>query len=307
MLIMGNIDQWRARLRLGTSTSSDDPDIHLLTPGDARDLRLPWLSRFSSATLSRHISTYPNMALWVPQTGEYVASEPWRNRDDIANIVEVTARRGKAQLVRSLVDLLRSDGYRLALLSTEAWKDQTRLYMDLGFDKIESIVFFEMPLTAGNRVRDEGVAPNPAPYSLLPTLQFSLATLSDLDTLMEIDHDSFPWLWWNSRIEFKLYLQMAGVLAYLAYYEGEPVGYASFTIYQGWAHLDRLAVTAKRQGRKFGAAQLAYALQIMAQKGANSVALSTQATNVLSHRLYKGFGFHQTSETMSFYGLKIED
>jgi GNAT superfamily N-acetyltransferase len=303
------MDQWRARLRLGSPTSSDDPDIHLLTPSDVRDLRLPWLSRFNSSSLSRHLAAYPNMALWVRRTGEYIISEPWRNREEIANICEATARRGKAQLVHSLLNVLQSGGCRLVLLNSEAWREQGKPYMDLGFEKIETIVFFEKVLRVGNRVKEEGVGNTPSPYSLFPTLRFSLAGLSDLDLLLEIDHDSFPWLWWNSRAEFEIYLQMPGVYACIAYYEGEPVGYASFTIYQGWGHLDRLAVVNKHQGRKFGAAQLAHALQLMTEKGASSVALSTQVTNVRSHRLYKDFGFHQTSETMSFYGkrLKIED
>ncbi len=306
---MGSIDQLRARLRLGPPAGSDGPDIHLLTPGDVRNLRLSWLSRFNSTTLSRHLANHPNMALWVPQTGEYIVSEPWRNREDIANISEVTARRDKAQMIRMMLDNLRSNSYRLVLLNTESWLDQIKLYMDLGFEKVESIVFFERSLKGeiGSRVRDEGVASIPSSLTLLPTMQFSLANLSDLDLLLNIDHDSFPWLWWNSRTEFEFYLQMPGVYAYIASFEGEPVGYASFTIYQGWGHLDRLAVVTKQQGRKFGAAQLTNALHLMAEKGASSVALSTQATNVQSHRLYREFGFRQTSETMNFFGKELRE
>src|SRR5437762_808978 len=124
---MGSMDQLRARLRLGPPTSSDDPDIRVLTPTDVRTLRLSWLSRFNPSTLSRHLANHPDMALWVPQTGEYIVSEPWRNREEIANICEVTARRGKAQLVRSLAENLRSGRYRLVLLNTEAWRDQSKL------------------------------------------------------------------------------------------------------------------------------------------------------------------------------------
>ena len=300
---MSSIDQIRARLGWGASQSSDHPVIEVLTPGDLRELRLPWLSRFSAATLARHIESYPGMALWVPETGEYVVAEPWRNRAEIASIIEVTARKGKAALIQSALMRLAGSGHSLALLSTEIWRDQTKLYTDLGFERVETIVFFELPF---KREPGGGVI-LPLDESRLPRLDYAPAEPALLDILLQVDHDSFPWLWWNSRSEFEHYLQMPGVEAYIASYAGQAVGYASFTLYQGWAHLDRLAVITGAQGRKFGAAQLAYSLQLMAQKGANSVALSTQADNFQSHRLYKGFGFHQTSENLSFYGrwLKV--
>ena len=241
------------------------------------------------------------MALWVPDAGEYIVSEPWRNRQDIASIIEVTARRHKTLLVRSLIERLAEDRYRLALLANEVWQDQTRLYMDMDFGEIESIVFFELTLERGKPIAvPEWALP-------LPELRYVPVEHSDLEPLLAVDHDSFPWLWWNSRAEMETYLQMRGVYAYLAYCDGEPVGYASFTLYKGWAHLDRLAVVHRHQGRKFGAAQLVHALRLMANQGASSVALSTQVTNVQSHRLYKGFGFHQTNEKMHFYGKVIHE
>jgi ribosomal protein S18 acetylase RimI-like enzyme len=129
---------------------------------------------------------------------------------------------------------------------------------------------------------------------------------ASLDTLLSVDHRSFPWLWWNSRAEMEGYLRIPGVYAYLAYKDGAPVGYASFTIYRGWAHLDRLAVVTDQQGRKYGAAQLVHALRHMVSHDVTSVALSTQVTNVQSHRLYTGFGFRQTNQKMHFHGKQLQ-
>ena len=298
---MGSIEQIRARLGLGPAPLSQEAEVCVLTPADARGLRLPWLSRFSPSTIVQHLERNPGMALWVPDAGEYIVSEPWRNRQDIASIIEVTARRHKTLLVRSLIERLAEDRYRLALLANEVWQDQTRLYMDMDFGEIESIVFFELTLERGKHIAvPEWALP-------LPELRYVPVEHSDLEPLLAVDHDSFPWLWWNSRAEMETYLQMRGVYAYLAYCDGEPVGYASFTLYKGWAHLDRLAVVHRHQGRKFGAAQLVHALRLMANQGASSVALSTQVTNVQSHRLYKGFGFHQTNEKMHFYGKVIHE
>ena len=51
-----------------------------------------------------------------------------------------------------------------------------------------------------------------------------------------------------------------------------------------------------------GAALLAYVLGQMAHQGVTRVTLSTQETNVVSQRLYKGFGFRQTNEVYNIYG-----
>ena len=84
--------------------------------------------------------------LWVPATGEYAVAEPWRRRGDIANIVEVTARTGERALVTALLERLKASGNRLTLLADDAWRAQSRLYLDLGFNRLETIVFFEKQL-----------------------------------------------------------------------------------------------------------------------------------------------------------------
>ena len=282
---MGSLDPLRSRLPWGAQISDEGPEIVPLTSSQVRDVRLPWLSHFSSETLIAHLHANPGRALWVPRTSEYIVAERWRHRDDIANIVEVTARKGKAALVSAMVASLHALGNRLVLLSDDAWNDQPRLYSDLGFSQIEKIVFFQRDL------RDGGA---PGALGELPMLDYKIAEQDDIDTLIKIDNNSFPWLWWNSREDMSLYMAMEGVRVYLARAAGEPVGYASFTMYNGWAHLDRLAVIEGQQGRKYGAAQLSNAMQTMVMLGANHVGLSTQENNLQSHRLYQGFGFRQT-------------
>jgi ribosomal protein S18 acetylase RimI-like enzyme len=296
---VGSLDPLRPRFPWSVQPSDESPEIAPLTLADVRDLRLPWLSRFSTDTLTAHLQANPGKALWVPRTGEYIVAERWRRRDDIANIVEVTARRGKAALVREIVERLRASGCRLALLSDEAWNDQPRLYADLGFALLEKIVFFQRDLKLDARF--------PVDADRMPALDYRVAEPSDLDLLIYLDHNSFPWLWWNSHEDMSAYMLMDGVSVYLARAENEPVGYASFTMYNGWAHLDRLAVISANQGRKYGAAQLAHAMESMSLLGATHVGLSTQDNNIQSHRLYKGFGFKQTRDSLGIYGLAVGD
>lgn len=281
----------------GILTQSDEhPAIEPLLPENVRDLRLPWLSRFNTALLAGHLLDNPGHALWVPLTGEYIVAEPWRHREDIATIMEVTARKGRDALVQALLGQLSAEGYRLALCSDEVWRDHTKSRLGADFGQVEKIVFFQRDL------RDKLAG---EPKTALPQLEYRRYNLSDLDMLMALDHDSFPWLWWNSRREFGTYLGIHNVFVYAAYMEGEPVGYASFTLYEGWSHLDRLAVASSRQGRRYGAAQLMHIMQQMVSLGSASVTLSTQQNNAQSHRLYGAFGFKQLSETMTFYGKEL--
>jgi GNAT superfamily N-acetyltransferase len=298
---MRSLDPLRARLLWGPQLSDEKPDIEPLTPAAVRDLRLPWLSRFSSDTLAAHLHANPGKALWVPKTGEYIVAERWRRRDDIGNIVEVTARKGKAALVSALLERLREDGCLLALLPDDVWNDQARLYTDLGFGLLEKIVFFQRDL------KDEGTFGDPV---MLPHLDFQIAEQDDLDLLIYLDNNSFPWLWWNSREDMAAYMLAEGVSVYIARAKvedggGEPVGYASFTMYNGWAHLDRLAVIGALQGHRYGAVQLSHAMRSMVTLGATHVGLSTQENNVQSHRLYEGFGFDQTRDSTSIYGIEL--
>jgi ribosomal protein S18 acetylase RimI-like enzyme len=277
--------------------SDEHPQVETLRVEQVRDLRLPWLSRFTRDTLAAQVAAHPGMALWVPRTGEYVVAGPWRHRRDIAQLLEVHARRGRPALVSTLLDRLRDQGYELAVVLDDEWAADPRLFQSLGFEHLERVVYFQKDLRRAGALQTART---------LPSLDFARPGLQELDLLVQLDHESFPWLWWNSREEFDLYIRMDGVHIYSAFHQGQPVGYASFTMYDGWAHLDRLGVVAQHQGKGFGAAQLHHALLAMSDLDAAYVTLSTQESNVQSHRLYGSFGFRQTTEHMNLYGVTLD-
>src|SRR5688500_9006749 len=94
---------------------SETAPIEPLTPGDVRQIRLPWMSRFSPERMAAHIEANPDLSLWVPETGEYVVGERWRNRDEIVRIVEATTRKGQARLVAALMERAKERGHSLIL------------------------------------------------------------------------------------------------------------------------------------------------------------------------------------------------
>jgi ribosomal-protein-alanine N-acetyltransferase len=293
---MSTIDNIRARLPWAVPTGSDTAPIEPLTAADVRHVRLPWTSRFTPERLASQIKSSPNLAFWIPQTGEYALADAWRNRDDIAYILETTTRRGQPRLVGAAVDRARDMGYRLMLVPDEVMDSGRRIYSNLGFGHLERVVILRKSLRHLTDLPDS---------SHMPQVEIRRSTPADLDALLRVDNASFPWLWWNSRRELEIYRDLPDVHIYLAQLAEEPVGYASFTMYDGWAHLDRIAVTSEKQGKGLGAAQLLYALRLMAGMGASNVALSTQLSNTQSHKLYERFGFTRTGDKMDFFGLKL--
>ena len=268
-----------------------------LTAAQAGTLRLPWSSRFTPDSLARYVNRAPGWAWTVPGAGEYLVAEGWRHRDDLGMVLEVQARHYRAELIGAALADLTARGVRCLLLTDEEWSAQGRAYLPLGFQRLERIVYYQL---LGLHL--------PLPIRQpLPALEFVPVGTATLPIAVEIDHHSFPWLWWNSHDEFEIYLHTPGVRVVLGLHEGVPVGYAGFTVTRDWGHLDRLAVTERAQGRGWGAALLAYALEQMAQVGVYRVTLSTQETNDQSQGLYRGFGFRQTHEAHNIYGRWLSD
>jgi ribosomal protein S18 acetylase RimI-like enzyme len=270
---------------------TEDLTVRPLEPADVAALRLPWQSRFSPASLTAFLERRPGYGWIAPGSGEFLLAEPWRRRDDIAGILEIHARRGRpALLARAAADLA-ATGARALLLPDGEWTAAPRVYEEQGFARVERVVYFQLL----------GLGVTPQVTRPLPPLEFAPLTPHHLATIVRLDHAAFPWLWWNAEAEFRSYYGQAGVQVWLGWMAGAPVAYAGFTTLDRWGHLDRLAVDPAAQGRSYGAAMLAFALARMAALNVNRVTLSTQETNTQSQRLYRGFGFRQTTERFDIY------
>jgi ribosomal protein S18 acetylase RimI-like enzyme len=281
-------EQLRNRFTAEAKARKDSPILEPLRPEDVAGLNLNWNSHFNTAGLRTHLAEFPGLSLRVRGEPEFVLGDNWRRRDDIGQIIETRARLYRAELVQGLVEEYARRGYGAVVIGSDEQSDNARFYVTAGFYEVERIVYYEKPDV--NPTYDYRRHPHPP---LLMPYQPSL-----LKDLIEVDHAAFPWLWWNSQAELEYYVQQEGVTVYLAYQQlsenkFKPLGYFGYTLYDRWAHLDRLAVIPETQGQKIGAYQLAYAVNLMASRGARRVTLSTQETNYQSQKLYEGFGFHR--------------
>lgn len=261
--------------------------------------RFDWASRLDINELDRTLSVFPGRSFWIPSDDELLVVSPWRNRDDIATVAQISAIRR----LEDLIDAARSASFRLgshAFVMPE-WNEtrNPRFYERLGLELMESVISFEMGTDVSH----------PSDLRRGDPVRWVTIDSPILDRILAIDNAAFPWLWRNSRLEFEHYLLSPGVEIWaLRDRCGDPVAYAGITSYAGWGHLDRVAVDPARQGEGYGQAAVRFAIARLRQLGARRVGLSTQQSNLRSQRLYARIGFRQTRQNdYQIYGTLAPD
>jgi ribosomal protein S18 acetylase RimI-like enzyme len=268
-----------------------------LTVADVDGLQLGWRSVFTPSDLVRHLQAVPGRSFWLPATREYLIGGNWRHRPEIASVVELDARgEPRRLLIEALATILAAEGQPLLVFGDTSELRQPRWYAEIGFELLQEIIVYELN---GAARRNDGPPPR---------LRFE--ALDDVTAeLLTVDHGAFPFLWWNNRVEFESYLDQPGVRLILGRAPcGRAVSYAGLTLFQGWGHLDRLAVLSDSQGQGYGRETLAHAVELVLTSGARRTGLSTQADNRRSQRLYESFGFRRSFRTdYQIYGRWLTD
>jgi ribosomal protein S18 acetylase RimI-like enzyme len=258
--------------------------VRLLQPEEVGRVRQSWDSRYSHADLRAMSMSSDCVVLWNPQTGEYVAGVPWRHRREALEVTEISGTGGALELVQTLVEEATFREIDLVLVPERAERRQKHFYVAAGFEAIQEIIIYEL----------HNIRP-PMHRPLRPAFErVDLRDPVQKQEVIELDHATFPWLWWNSPDEFDNYGNASGVIIELARDDyGAPLAYVGYTRLRGWGHLDRIAVSPKSQGRGLGRIALEYAVARMVSMGARRIGLSTQAENHVSRALYESFGFQR--------------
>lgn len=263
--------------------------VNVIVPLEENDLsrlRLKWGSRYRLDEVADLLRVAPGLSLWIPATGEYILAGPWRHRSEIVALLEVTTGSATLPLLDALAEVATEQGKQLLVAPQQYERRPPAFYERAGFELLEDILVYEIVL-----------------YSLPPApnrLRFEPVSLDDpfqLGELLDLDHEAFDWLWWNSLEEFEEYLSDPRVDVYLGRtWDGNAITYVGVTRLRGWGHLDRLAVAPAFQGQGYGYESLLWAVRVLGARGAHRVALSTQASNWRGRQLYERFGFHRVSE-----------
>lgn len=266
--------------------SSASPPVRQLLPADVSRLRLGEHARIDEADAAALVIQSPGSSFWVPETGEFLLVTPWRHRPDIITFHTFGAFAHEPELMAAVIEHGRQAGFAaLVVVSINETRHAT-FYSRYGLTKIEDIVTYEHRRPAQMAAVDAAGEP-----------EFRLVNPDDrtaMSTLLEMDHQAFPWLWRNSPIEFESYLRFPGVEVWMGFTGDEAVCYAGITLYNRWGHLDRIATRPRYQGRGYGRRTLSMAVRRLVELGARRVGLSTQGENARSQALYASTAFDRT-------------
>ncbi|MDQ3043624.1 MAG: GNAT family N-acetyltransferase [Chloroflexota bacterium] len=248
--------------------------------------------------MQRILRSYSGRSVWMPATREFGLVGPWRHRDEIAALKELSANQNAVPIVSALKTRARELGAEVLLTLELDEKRRPAFYERVGLDPLENVITYEL-----GSVR--------APLATNTALTFQRVSTRDDATiaeLVELDHAAFPWLWWNSALEFTSYLGTPEVEVWVGRVEGHIATYIGVTTYQLWGHLDRIAVEPDMQGAGLGLASLSFAVRLLVQRGARRIGLSTQGDNIRSQLLYERYGFQRAaSNDYRLYGVWFDE
>ena len=260
-------------------------DVRVLLPEDVRSLRMPWDGRFSEREIREIVAAGPRISVVNRRTGEFLIGGPWRHRAEIATVLELAATAGAIDLIHGFTEVCAAEGIELVVASEQAERRKREFYAGASLDPVEEIIVYEL-----TKIR-----PAPPHLNGLRFEPFDPDVIEQFEGLLELDHASFPWLWWNSADEFLEYASAPGVQIDAGRDEsGRIVAYTGTTRFRTWGHLDRIAIAPDLQGRGLGKAALDWAVMTLARSGAKRVGLSTQARNTRSRQLYESYGFRRS-------------
>jgi ribosomal protein S18 acetylase RimI-like enzyme len=260
-------------------------DMQVLTPEDVRLLRMPWDGRYNEREIREMVAVGPRISVFNRRTGEFLIGGPWRHRAEIATVLELAATGSAIDLIHAFSEACALEGISIIVASEQAEKRKREFYAGASLDPVEDIIVYELAK----------VRPAPPRLQGLRFESFDPDNVEQFEGLLELDHQSFPWLWWNSADEFLEYAGAPGVQIDVGRDEtGRIVAYTGTTRFRTWGHLDRIAVAPDVQGRGLGKAALDWAVMTLARSGAKRVGLSTQARNTRSRQLYESYGFRRS-------------
>lgn len=269
--------------------ASIDTAVEPLATADVPNLRLDERARLPEGRLTSLLRAYPDRSVWIPATGEYAVVGPWRHRPELAVIEAITAFRHESVLLHALIARTRASGAAALLLMDSDETRRPAFHDRYGFQPLEEIQTFELPMPARRLHPDV-----PNGRQRLRFAQVEDRSGSLFSQVVSLDHEAFPWLWWNSEEEFRAYLAMPEVEVWAGSDGDQLLAYVGLTHFPGWGHLDRIAVAPHAQNMGVGREAMSFAIQRVAALGAARMALSTQGDNVRSQRLYASMGFRRT-------------
>jgi ribosomal-protein-alanine N-acetyltransferase len=133
-----------------------------------------------------------------------------------------------------------------------------------------------------------------------PEIEVRPVRPDDMADIARIDRAAFTPPWWLSGNTLSR-MRDESIYFLLAEWDGAVVGYSEARLTRYGAHIGRLAVDPRVQGRGIGQRLLRETLTWLWQREVAQVTLNTQETNRASRQLYQRLGFHPVGRRITVW------
>ncbi len=143
--------------------------------------------------------------------------------------------------------------------------------------------------------------------SITPGTRLDFVRLSEryLGAIMEIEKEAYPEPWTAGM--FREEMRSKRSYFYVAFVEGELIGYSGFWLVLDEAHITSLTVAAEYRGAGYGRDQLMHLLSVGEEKRVRAFTLEVRQSNEPARKLYESAGFHTAGLRKGYYATTGED
>lgn len=222
--------------------------------------------------------SWPQRVLLTHGWGRAFA-RPWNEDLAAANL---RLGRGGAKFLADVTAVVAE--WTTPIISPAILPHRSSLWVEAGYEVVEQLLLFEHDLRR--------VPP--------PTMPMEAGDVDQLDELNLIDREAFPPRWRMGRAGLEESLE--ATTRTIIHVVSEPAGPAGFAITGvglGIGYLQRLAVAPRAHGQGIGRSLVSASLLWAQRRGAGSLLVNTQKSNLAAASLYAHCGFRPVPEGLS--------
>lgn len=133
---------------------------------------------------------------------------------------------------------------------------------------------------------------------LKPAIRFRPLQMADLDAVMAIEPEIYPYPWTRGNFSDSL---KAGYSCWACEHDGALMGYAVLMMVLDEAHLLNISIAKEFQGRGLGRQLLEHVISVARKHKGQMMFLEVRPSNKTARRLYEDMGFNEFSVRKGYY------
>lgn len=133
---------------------------------------------------------------------------------------------------------------------------------------------------------------------LKPAIRFRPLQMADLDAVMAIEPEIYPYPWTRGNFSDSL---KAGYSCWACEHDGALMGYAVLMMVLDEAHLLNISIAKEFQGRGLGRQLLEHVISVARKHKGQMMFLEVRPSNETARRLYEDMGFNEFSVRKGYY------